>query len=93
MYYQAEERGRDGPGRVAAAAASLMSTPRFGGSPSPNFTGPSKPPAPPTRRASTNRTTDADDGNSPPLPGNKPPMQRRDPMPGSLPSARVRASV
>ncbi|KAF9782136.1 hypothetical protein BJ322DRAFT_1111025 [Thelephora terrestris] len=63
-----DEGTHNGPGRVAAAAASLMSHPRFGGSPTPTSTGPPKPPA---RRV-------ADDSNSPPLSTNKPPIQRRE---------------
>jgi len=86
---QAEEKGHNGPGRVAAAAASLMSTQRFGGSPTSTFTGPSKPPPPPARKTSINPATD--DGNSPPLPSNKPPpVQRKESTTGSLSSARVR---
>ncbi|KAF9651801.1 hypothetical protein BDM02DRAFT_562703 [Thelephora ganbajun] len=46
----AEEKAHNGPGRVAAAAASLMSSPRFGGSPTPTSTGPPKPSPPPVQR-------------------------------------------
>jgi len=64
-----------------------MSTPRFGGSPTPTSTGPSKPPPPPARKASTNPVID--DGDSPPLPTNKPPpVQRRESTVGSLSSTR-----
>ena len=85
LHQQADEGVQSGPGRVAAAAASLMSHPRFGGPPSTSTS--TGPPKPPPRKVSTNST--ADDSNSPPPPTNKLPVQRRDNLIGSLSSTRA----
>lgn len=75
----ADEKVASGPGRVAAAAASLMSHPRFGGSPTPASTGPPKPPArkPSIKPAADDSTT------------KKYPVQRGDSTASSLSSTRT----